>query len=66
MSDRRAIENRYRRKRYATDAEYRERALNLTREERDRRNQRRRDRYRHDPDYRAKQIVANRQYRERG
>jgi hypothetical protein len=66
MSDRRAIENRYRRKRYATDPDYRERLLADQRARQGERNQRRRDRYRHDPDYRAKQIDRARQYRERG
>ena len=56
-------ENRYRRARYASDPEYRQRRLDAARARKDEVNQRRKDRYRHDPDYRAKQIAASRAYR---
>jgi len=58
-------ENRYRRARYASDPEYRQRRLDAARARKDEVNQRRKDRYRYDAGYRAKQIAAARAYEKR-
>jgi len=61
----RDAENRYRRNRYASDPDYRQRLLDAQKAEREQRNQRRKDRYRFDDEYRAKQIRLQREYQQR-
>jgi hypothetical protein len=62
----RDIQNRYRRKRYANDPEYRARLLANDKARRDEINARKRERYRHDPEYRAKVIERVRRRRQSG
>jgi hypothetical protein len=57
--------NEYRRLRYATDADYRERVLAECREHRPVRNIKRKHRYQTDPEFRQKEIERARAYHAR-